>query len=77
MNENAIRNKFENFREIKKQDVDVLAVLETKIDASFRSAQFFFEGYYNPYGLSYKCGGLLVSVKSTIPSLQLSLSMVT
>ena len=48
-NMNSIRNKFENLREIIKQNVDVLAVVETKIDASFPSAQFFLEGYHSPY----------------------------
>ena len=38
-----MRNKFENLREIIKQNVDVLAVAEAKIDASFPSAQFFLE----------------------------------
>ena len=43
LNVNSIRNKFENLREIIKQNVDVLAVAETKIGASFPSAQFFLE----------------------------------
>ena len=75
LNVNSIRNKFENLREIIKQNVDVLAVAETKIDASFPSAQFFLEGYHSPYRLdiSRKSGGLLVYVKATIPSRQLSL----
>ena len=72
---NSVRNKFENLREIIKQNVDVLAVAETKIDASFLSAQYFLEGYHSPYRLdiSRKSGGLLVYVKATIPSRQLSL----
>ena len=41
----TIRNYFENLQEIEKQDVDVLVVAETKIDASFPSDQFFLEGY--------------------------------
>ena len=72
---NSIRNKFANLREIIKQNVDVLAVVETKIDASFPSAQFFFEVFHSPYRLdiSPKSGGLLAYVKATIPSRQLSL----
>ena len=72
---NSIKNKFENLREIIKQDVDVLAVAETKMDASFPSAQFFLGGYHSPYRLdiSRKNGCLLVYVKATIPSPQLSL----
>ena len=75
LNVNSIRNKFENLREIIKQNVDVLAVAETKIEASFPSAQYFFEEYHSPYRLdiSRKSGGLLVHVKATIPSRPLSL----
>ena len=51
LNVNAIRNKLENLREIIKQNIDVLAVAETKIDASFLSAQFFLEGHHSPYRL--------------------------
>ena len=76
LNMNSIRNKFENLREIIKHNLDVLAVAETKIDASFPSPQFFLEGYHSPYRLdiSGKSGGLLVYVKAAIPSRQLSLS---
>ena len=47
---------------------------ETKIDASFPSAQFVFEGYHLPYRLdvSNRSGGILVYVKSSIPSRRLS-----
>ena len=51
LNANAIRNKLENLREIIKQNIDVLAVAETKIDASFLSAQFFLEEHHSPYRL--------------------------
>ena len=73
---NSIRNKVENLREIIEQNVDVLAAADTKIDASFPSALFFLEGYHSPYRLniSRRSGGLLVYVKATIPSRQLSLS---
>ena len=49
MNVNPIRNTFHNFRKIIKQNVDVLAIAGTKIDASFSSVQFFLEGYHSPY----------------------------
>ena len=47
----VVRCRFENLREIIKQNVDVLAAAETKIDVSFPSAQFFLEGYHSPYRL--------------------------
>ena len=73
---NSIRSKFENLQEFLKQNVDVLAVADTKIDASFPSAQFFLGGYHSPYRLDISCksSGLLVYVKATTTSHQLSLT---
>ena len=53
--------------------VDILIVAETKIDASFPTAQFSAEGYHKPYRLdvSEKCSSILVYVNSSIPSRQL------
>ena len=53
--------------------VDTLIVAETKIDASFPTAQFSAEGYHKPYCLdvSEKSGGILVYINSSIPSRQL------
>ena len=62
LNLHWIRNKFENLQEIIKQNIDVLPLQKL-------------EGYHSPYRLdmSRKSGGLLVYVKKTISSLQLSL----
>ena len=48
-------------------------VAETKIDASFPKEQFFIEGYSNPLRLDRNAGGggLLVYVRSEIPSSEL------
>ena len=56
MSECKISQKFDNFWEIIKQNED------TKIDASFPSAQFFLEGNHSPgrLDISRKRGGLLV-----------------
>ena len=56
MSERKISQKFDNFWEIIKQNED------TKIDASFPSAQFFLEGNHSPgrLDISQKRGGLLV-----------------
>ena len=47
-----------------------VSIAETRLDASFPSAQFTLEGYYTPYRLDInnKSGGILVYVKSSIPS---------
>ena len=54
--------------------MDVISIAETKIDASFPSAQFVFEGYHSPYRLevSNRSGGILAYVKSSVPSRHLS-----
>ena len=74
LNINSVRNKFTCFQEIINGNVDVISIAETKIDASFPSAQFVFEGYHSPYRLdvSNRSGGILVYVKSKIPSRCLS-----
>ena len=42
------RNKFTDFQEIISRNVDVVSIVETKIDASFPTAQFALEGYHSP-----------------------------
>ena len=71
LNINAVRNKFTDFQEIIiNGNVDVVCIVETKVDASFPSAQFVLEGYHSPYRLdiSSRSRGILVYVKSSIPS---------
>ena len=74
LNINSVRNKFTDFQEIINGNVDVVSIAETKIDASFPSAQFVLEGYHSPYRLdiSSRGGGILVYVKPSILSRRLS-----
>ena len=74
LNINSIRNKFENLRLIINENVDILCIAETKIDESFPTAQFVLPGYHKPYRLdiSDRQGGLLVYIKSHLPSRLLS-----
>ena len=74
LNINSVRNKFTDFQEIINGNVDVISIAETKIGASFPSAQFFLEGYHSPYRLYVinRSGGIFVYVKSSIPSRRLS-----
>ena len=64
ININSVRNKFDYLQEIVMGKVDILVVAETKIDASFPTAQFSAERYHKPYGI-------LVYISSSIPSRQL------
>ena len=74
LNINSVRNKFTDYQEIINENVDVISIAATKIDASFPSAQFVFEGYNSPYRLdvSNRSRGILVYVKSSILSRRLS-----
>ena len=74
LNINSIRNKMGSLREVVMENVDILAITKTKIDESFPTAQFLLVGYHSPYRLdkSPKSGGILVYVKSSIPSRQLN-----
>ena len=57
------------------ENVDILCIAETKIDESFPTAQFILPGYHKPYRLDItdKQGGLLVYIKSHLPSKRLSI----
>ena len=46
-----VRNKFDSLQEIVMDKVDILIVVETKIDASFTTAQYSAEGYHKLYRL--------------------------
>ena len=74
LNINSIRNKFDNVKLIIDEHVDILCVAEAKIDNSFPTAQFSWPGYHKPYRLdiSDRKGGLLVYIRSHLPSLRLT-----
>ena len=69
-----MRNRFTDLQTIINGNVDIVSITETKLDASFPSAQFTLEGYQTPYRLDInnKSGGILVYVKSSIRSRCLS-----
>ena len=72
-NINLITNTMGKLRQVVMENVDILAIAETKICDSFPTAQFLLVGYHSPYRLdkSSKSGGIFVYVKSSIPSLNL------
>ena len=63
----------DSLREVVMENVNNLAIAETKIDESFPTVQFLLVGYHSPYRLdkSPKSGVILVYMKSSIPSRQL------
>ena len=65
----SVRNKLTDLQTIINGNVDIASIAETKLDASFPSAQFTLERYHTRYRLDiYKSGGILVYRKSSIPS---------
>ena len=73
LNINSIRNKFNDLQELIKGKSDIVMIAETKIDASFTTAQFLLDNYHQPFRLDInsKSGGILVYVKSSVPSRKL------
>ena len=67
---NSVRNKSDSRQKIVIGKVNILIVAETKIDASFPTAQFSAEEYHKPYCLdvSEKSGSILVYINSSIHS---------
>ena len=53
--------------------MDIFAIAKTKLDGSFPTAQFKIKGYYSLFRLDItsKSGGLLVYIKSSVPSRKL------
>ena len=70
LNIDSIANKFEHFKAMVEENLDIFSIAETKIDSSYPESQFCIPGYRKPYRLdiSDNSGGLLVYVKETIPS---------
>ena len=78
---NSTRKKFNDLEQFFCSSVVVVLVVvvrvtraETKIDSSFPAAQFCHANYHMPYRLdiSDKSGGILVYIKSNIPTCQLN-----
>ena len=74
LNINSVRNKFDALKEITSPNADVLMLAKTKIDSTFPTGQFAIEGFANPFRLDRDAngGGLLVYVRSDVPSHQLN-----
>ena len=73
LNINALANKFDDLKVLLKDKVDILVLVETKLDDSFPIYQFIIEGYTSPYRLDRNCfgGGVMVYVRKDIQSKEL------
>ena len=69
-NINSLRNKFEMLQEVIGNNIDVLLISETKLDASFPSSQFILDGFTPPYRLdrTQHGGGIILFIRKDMPS---------
>ena len=73
ININSVRHKLKDFFDYIQENINIVAIAETKIDSSFPQSQFLIKGMKKPYRLdkTAKSGGLLVYVDQKISSRQL------
>ena len=71
VNINSLRNKSEALQFIINRNLDIILLLETKLDDSFPSAPFMLKNFGIPYRLDTNSngGGLLLYVREDIPSM--------
>ena len=69
LNINSISGKFEQLKTVICGNIDILVVVETKLDDTFPDSQFFIEGYSTPFRLdrNRNGGGVLIYVREDIP----------
>ena len=75
LNINSIRNKFDLFKELISNNINILVISETKLDQSFSPGQFHIEGYMPPImaDRNRHGGGLLIYMKEGVPAKEVSL----
>ena len=73
MNINTLANKFDDLKVMIEGKLDILVLVETKLDDRFPENQFIIEGYTKPYRFDRNCngGGVLIYIRKDIPSKQL------
>ena len=68
LNINSVWNKFKNMSSLISEYVDILIVVETKLDSCFPTAQFLIPGFHHPFWLDInrQSGGLLGSIPARV-----------
>ena len=71
LNINFLGNKFDLFSKQVKGSIDILMVSKTKLDDSFREAQFLVEGFHSPFRFDRNIngGGIMLYVQDKISPL--------
>ena len=74
LNINSLPTKFEQLKLIIGNYLDILVIVETKLDASFNSEEFFIRGYTKPYRLdrNRNGGGVIIFIREVIPCKELN-----
>ena len=69
LNINSLRNKIEQLKTVIGNNIDVLTVVETKIDDTFPTDQFSIDGFQTPFRLdrNQAGGGIMIYVREGIP----------
>ena len=73
LNINSISKKFDQLKTIIQGHIDILIIVETKLDATFPINQFLLDGFSKPFRLdrNRNGGGILIYVREDIPTKQL------
>ena len=73
LNINSIRNKFDQLKLLILGNIDILVVIETKLDETFETANFILDGFSEPFRRDRDShgGGILIYVRNDIPSKEL------
>ena len=68
LNINSIRGKFDQLKDVIKNNIDILVITETKLDDSFPRNQFLIDGYSVPYRKDFDkfCGGVMIFVRDDL-----------
>ena len=69
LNVNSICGKFDSLKTIISGKIDVMIIVETKLDNSYPTSQFFMHGYSKPFRMNRDKhgGGILVYIREDIP----------
>ena len=73
LNINSLSSKFEQLKELVTNNIDILVLTETKLDASFPTEQFLINGFSKPYrsDRNRQGGGVMIYTREDIPTKEL------
>ena len=74
INVNSLPNKFEHLKELVMKHIDVLVIIDTKLNDLFPTSQFLIKGFAESFRLdgNRNGGGVMIYIRDDIPSALLS-----